>query len=48
MSKTKQVPVRLEESFYKEVKKKLIDIDRSFNSYVIQLIKEDMKKGDVK
>ena len=41
----KQLPIRIENELYEEVKQKLIDIDRSFNSYVIQLIKEDLRKG---
>lgn len=41
----KQLPIRIENELYEEVKKKLKEIDRSFNSYVIQLIKEDLRKG---
>ena len=46
--KTKQIPVRLEEELYNQVKEKLKEIDRSFNSYVKQLIKEDIKRGEDK
>ncbi|MGL5347565.1 MAG: hypothetical protein ACRDA3_09435 [Peptostreptococcaceae bacterium] len=42
----KQIPVRLEESLYNEVQDRLRELDRSFNSYVKQLIKEDLKKED--
>ena len=41
----KQLPIRIENELYEEVKKKLKEIDRSFNNYVIQLIKEDLRKG---
>ena len=41
----KQLPIRIENELYEEDKKKLKEIDRSFNSYVIQLIKEDLRKG---
>ena len=41
----KQLPIRIENELYEEVKKKLKEIDRSFNCYVIQLIKEDLRKG---
>lgn len=44
--KIKQIPVRLEESLYNEVQDRLKELDRSFNSYVKQLIKEDLKKED--
>lgn len=43
--KTKQIPVRLEEELYNQVKERLKEVDRSFNSYIKQLIKEDIKKG---
>ncbi len=36
--------VRLEDEFYKEVKKALIDKDKSFNEYVVELIEKDLKK----
>ena len=46
--KIKQIPVRLEEELYNQVKERLKEVDRSFNSYVKQLIKEDIKRGENK
>lgn len=44
--KRKQMAVRLEEDQHKEVMKMLIDEDRKFQEYIINLISEDMfKKG---
>ena len=40
----KQLPIRIENELYEEVKKKLKEIDRSFNSYVIQLITSRIMK----
>ena len=44
----KQVPLRLEEADYKELKKILIDIDMSFQELVENMIKEFLrgKRGD--
>ena len=44
MSKKKQVGIRLDESFYKEVRMFLIKEGKSFQEYVEELIKEDMNK----
>ena len=41
----KQIPVRIDIELYEEVKKKLKEVDRSFNNYITQLIKEDLRKG---
>lgn len=42
----KQIPVRLDRELYSDVKDRLKEIDRSFNSYVLQLIKKDLNKGE--
>lgn len=44
----KQVPLRLEEDFYKEVRIYLLNKGESFQVYVENLIKEDMKKVNSK
>ncbi len=43
----KQTTVRIDETLLKEVKKLLIDIDKSFNDYVIELIKKDLENRGV-
>ncbi|MGL5348177.1 MAG: hypothetical protein ACRDA3_12565 [Peptostreptococcaceae bacterium] len=43
--KTKQIPVRLDIDLYEQMQERIKELDRSFNSYVKQLIKEDLKKG---
>ncbi|WP_303819393.1 hypothetical protein [Ruminococcus flavefaciens] len=43
----KQTTLRIDEELLKKVKKLLIDIDKSFNDYVIELIKKDLEnRGD--
>ncbi len=42
----KQVAIRLEENFYKEIRLKLLKEDKTFQEYVENLIKEDMEKGN--
>lgn len=44
MNKKKQVGIRLDENFYKEVRLVLIKEGKSFQEYVEKLIKEDMNK----
>ena len=44
MSIIKSMTVRLDDEFYKEVKKALIDKGKNFNEYVIELIQKDLKK----
>lgn len=44
MAKKKSVPLYIEENEYKEIKKHLIDINKSLNKYVIELIRKDMNK----
>lgn len=43
--KLKQISVRLDDALYKEVKHLLVEIDKSFNEYVTELIKADLKKN---
>lgn len=38
----KQTTIRLDDDILKEVKRLLIDIDKSFNEYVVELIKKDL------
>ena len=42
----KQISVRLEDDLYKTIKHHLIDINISFNAYVLKLIQDDLKKLD--
>ena len=42
-NKKKSMTVRLTEQEYKEIKIKLINDDKSFQEYVMELIKKDMK-----
>ena len=44
-NKKKSMTVRLTEEEFKEIKIKLINDDKSFQEYVMELIKKDMK-GD--
>ena len=44
MSKKKQVSIRLDENFYKEIRLALIKDGKSFQEYVEKLIREDMSK----
>lgn len=43
----KQTTLRIDDNLLKEVKKLLIDIDKSFNDYVIELIKKDLDSREV-
>ncbi|HJG95727.1 MAG TPA: hypothetical protein K8V90_01340 [Romboutsia timonensis] len=44
MNKKKQVGIRLDESFYKEIRLALVKEGKTFQEYVEKLIKEDMSK----
>lgn len=44
MNKKKQVGIRLDESFYKEIRLTLVKEGKTFQEYVEKLIKEDMSK----
>lgn len=39
----KQTTVRIDDELYKSIKKHLIDIDKTFNEYVTELIKKDLE-----
>lgn len=45
MSK-KALTVRIDEAEHKEIMKYLIDNNKSFNEYVLELIRKDMQKKD--
>ena len=40
----KQVSLRLDDELHKEVKYLLIELDKSFNTYVIELIRKDLEE----
>ena len=40
----KQISVRLDDELHNKVKHLLVDIEKSFNEYVIELIKQDLEK----
>lgn len=42
----KMLTIRLKEEEHKKIKKFLIDKNKSFQEYVLELIKEDMKKNN--
>ena len=42
-NKKKSMTIRIEEKEFKEIKIKLINDDKSFQEYVMELIKRDMK-----
>lgn len=44
MNIIKSMTVRLDDEFYKEVKKALIDKEKNFNEYVVELIQKDLEK----
>lgn len=44
----KKTTVRIEDDFHKVIMKHLIDIDMSFNEYVLQLIEKDLEKKEIK
>ena len=46
-TKKKATTLYLDEAEYKEIKKHLIEIDKSLNAYVTELIRKDMEKGNV-
>ena len=39
----KQTTVRIDDELLKEVKRLLIDLDMSFNDYILELIKKDLQ-----
>lgn len=42
----KQMTVRIDDEFYKKIKVALIDKEKSFNEYVLELIKKDLEKSN--
>ena len=42
----KQTTVRIDDDLLKEVKKLLIDIDMSYNDYILELIKKDLESRE--
>lgn len=43
----KQTTLRIDDELLKEVKRLLIDLDMSFNDYVLELIKKDLENREV-
>lgn len=46
VSEIKQTTVRIDDELLKQVKYKLIEENKSFNEYVLELIKKDLDKSD--
>ena len=46
MNIKKQRPLRMDDNIYNKLKEAAKDEDRSVNSYIIQLIKKDLKKKE--
>lgn len=44
----KQIPLRILIELWEKVQPVLVEEDRSFNSYITQLIKQDLKRRGVK
>lgn len=44
--KIKQTTVRIDDELLKQVKYKLIEENKSFNEYVLELIKKDLDKSN--
>lgn len=40
----KQISLRLNDDLHKQVKYLLVEIDKSFNEYVLELIKKDLEE----
>lgn len=40
----KQISLRLDDELHKQVKHLLVEIDKSFNEYVLELIKQDIAR----
>ena len=40
----KQVTIRLDDELHKEIKYLMIDIDKSINEYILELIKKDLEE----
>lgn len=46
MRKIKQTTVRIDDELLKQVKYRLIEENKSFNEYVLELIKKDLEKSN--
>ena len=46
MSIKKQMPLRIDSDIYDKLKEAAKKEDRSINSYIVQLIKKDLKKKE--
>ena len=46
MNIKKQIPLRMDDNIYNKLKEAAKDEHRSVNSYIIQLIKKDLKKKE--
>lgn len=46
MSIKKQIPLRIDDNIYNKLKEAAKEEDRSVNSYIVQLIKKDLKKKE--
>lgn len=46
MSIKKQMPLRIDDNIYNKLKEAAKEEDRSVNSYIVQLIKKDLKKKE--
>ncbi|WP_373845242.1 YlcI/YnfO family protein [Clostridium sp.] len=44
MRKIKQISVRFDDELHKEVKYLLVDIDKSFNEYILDLVRKDLER----
>lgn len=42
----KQTTLRIDDELLKEVKRLLIDLDMSFNDYILELIKKDLQSRE--
>nr|DAE54192.1 MAG TPA: antitoxin [Caudoviricetes sp.] len=46
MNIKKQIPLRIDNNIYNKLKEAAKEEDRSVNSYIVQLIKKDLKKKE--
>lgn len=46
MNIKKQIPLRIDDNIYNKLKEAAKEEDRSVNSYIVQLIKKDLKKKE--
>lgn len=46
MRKIKQISVRFDDELHKKVKYLLVDIEKSFNEYILELIREDLVRRE--